>query len=187
MSHPKPIIPRHRDDATADQRRRNEIARRVGAVVLVFACVFAIWGTWSVAQYIDDARAMAEVARRRPDLSIRRRDAGRVPRCYHACYGGGDSMLRVSYHDMILAWGRVPSFCVDGEGSVNGVVTVEANAVSAALREEVRGLLRSELRIVGKVEFDVEGDVIGVGHLRCKTFLLEGKGDESNKGQCLVH
>ncbi|CAO1948136.1 unnamed protein product [Urochloa humidicola] len=154
---------------------------------------------------------MAEVARRRPGLSIRlvgvegiddpsvspaspvaapafhlAVDAERVPpRCYHACYGGGDSMLRVSYHDMILAWGRVPSFCVDGgEGSVDGVVTVEAKAESAALREEVRGLLRSELRVVGKVEFDVEGDVIGVGHLRCKTFLFEGNArDESKKDQ----
>jgi hypothetical protein len=47
-------------------------------------------------------------------------------------------MSRVSYHGMILAWGHVPWFSVEGSLTGHGVVTVEAKAEGALLREEVR-------------------------------------------------
>ena len=61
-------------------------------------------------------------------------------------------MLRVSYHGMILAWGRVPWFCVEGspteDGGVDDVVTVEAKAEGAVLREEVSCLVQGELLLL---------------------------------------
>ncbi|KAF8775707.1 hypothetical protein HU200_004315 [Digitaria exilis] len=78
----------------------------------------------------------------------------------------GNSMLRVSYHGMILAWGHVPWFCVEGrptENAIDGVVTVEAKADGVELREEVRNLVQSELDVVGKAEFEVEGEVEWIG------------------------
>ncbi|KAG2590533.1 hypothetical protein PVAP13_5NG408340 [Panicum virgatum] len=43
-------------------------------------------------------------------------DADGVAQRYHSCGGGGNSMLRVSYHGMILAWGHVPGFRIHGGG-----------------------------------------------------------------------
>ncbi|RLM91332.1 hypothetical protein C2845_PM08G20730 [Panicum miliaceum] len=80
-------------------------------------------------------------------------DADWIPAHYRYCSGGGNSMLRVSYHGMILAWGRVPWFCVEGsptDDGVDDVVTVEAKAEGAVLREEVRCLVQGELQVVGK-------------------------------------
>uniref|UniRef100_A0A0D9V3N5 Late embryogenesis abundant protein LEA-2 subgroup domain-containing protein n=1 Tax=Leersia perrieri TaxID=77586 RepID=A0A0D9V3N5_9ORYZ len=100
---------------------------------------------------------------------------------YAACLGGGwSSALRVSYHGMVLAWGEVPSFCVDGGqdgagGSADGVATVHAKAESAVLLEEMHGMVRSEQRIMGKVVFEVEGYVAGLGYLRCKTPFFAGE------------
>ncbi|KAL6842698.1 hypothetical protein ACP4OV_027542 [Aristida adscensionis] len=94
--------------------------------------------------------------------------------CHQTCNGGGGSMLRVSSHGMILAWGQVPHFCVN-------VATVEAKAEAAVLREEVRSLIWSEQQVVGKAEFDVEGDVVGIGYVRCKVSLSKGKGAEMSK------
>ncbi|KAL6614823.1 hypothetical protein ACP70R_037093 [Stipagrostis hirtigluma subsp. patula] len=82
---------------------------------------------------------------------------------YRACNGGESSMLRVSYHGMILAWGQVPHFCVDGGQSRDRVATLQAKAEAAMLRKEVRSLIWSEQQVVGKAEFDVEGDVVGLG------------------------
>ena len=116
-------------------------------------------------------------------------DAAWVPARYRYCSGGGNSMLRVSYHGMILAWGRVPWFCVEGspteDGGVDDVVTVEAKAEGAVLREEVSCLVQGELQVVGKAEFDVEGKVAGLGYLRCETLLF--KGNATNESSlCLV-
>ncbi|EER90500.2 hypothetical protein BDA96_01G009000 [Sorghum bicolor] len=72
-------------------------------------------------------------------------------------------MLRVSYHGMLLAWGHVPTFCVCG-----GVANVEAKDEAVLLRDEVRALIQSEQHVVGKAEFDVEGEVAGLGYLHCK-------------------
>ncbi|KAJ1284577.1 hypothetical protein BS78_03G215400 [Paspalum vaginatum] len=105
-------------------------------------------------------------------------DAGWIPPHYRYCSGGGNSMLRVSYHDMVLAWGHVPWFCVEGGqvdgGAVDGVVTVEAKAEAAVLREEVRRLVMSDLHLVGKAQFAVQGEVTGLGYLRCEIFLFQG-------------
>ncbi|KAJ1292671.1 hypothetical protein BS78_01G007700 [Paspalum vaginatum] len=112
--------------------------------------------------------------------------AGGVPQGYHSCKGGGESsMLRVSYHGIILAWGHVPWFCIDG-GNTRLLATVNATAEAAVLRDEVLGLIQSEQRIVGKNEFDVEGDVAGLGYLRCKAFVLRGNAAESSEAPCMV-
>ncbi|TVT99859.1 hypothetical protein EJB05_54746, partial [Eragrostis curvula] len=115
-------------------------------------------------------------------------DADGVSPYYESCNGGGSSMLRLSYHGMILAWGDVPWFCIRGSrGSTDGVVTVEAKAEAAALREDVRDLVWSEQHVVGISEFDVEGEVEGLGYLHCKTFLLfRGNTTAENEGLCLV-
>uniref|UniRef100_A0A0D3ERV2 Uncharacterized protein n=1 Tax=Oryza barthii TaxID=65489 RepID=A0A0D3ERV2_9ORYZ len=87
---------------------------------------------------------------------------------YHACVGGGGSVLEVSYHGMAVAMGRVPRFCVHGKRAggerADGVASAEATSV----REELRGLIRSERQIVGAAEFSVEGKIKGFGYLRCK-------------------
>ncbi|KAJ1284576.1 hypothetical protein BS78_03G215300 [Paspalum vaginatum] len=94
-------------------------------------------------------------------------DADWIPLHYRYCSGGGNSMLRVSYHDMILAWGHIPWFCVEDAqvegGAVDGVFTVEANAEAAVMHEEVRGLVQSDLHLVGKSQFAVQGEVMGLG------------------------
>jgi hypothetical protein len=95
-------------------------------------------------------------------------------------------MLRVSYHGMILAWGHVPWFCVDGSLTGHDVVTVEAKAEGALLREEVGCLVQGELRVEGKAEFDVEGEVAGLGYLRCKTFLFKDYDAAEESSLCLV-
>ncbi|RLN24246.1 hypothetical protein C2845_PM07G18000 [Panicum miliaceum] len=105
---------------------------------------------------------------------------------YRACSGGGDSLLRVSDHDMILAWGQMPYFCIRG-GQSTGVATLEAMAEASVLREEVRNLVRREVHVVGRVEFDVEGEVAGLGYLRCKFFLLEDRAADVPRSLCLVH
>ncbi|CAL4962323.1 unnamed protein product [Urochloa decumbens] len=113
-------------------------------------------------------------------------DARGVPQHYHACGGGGTSMLRVSYHGMILAWGHVPWFWIRGGRSSNSLATtVIAKAEGAVLREDVRGLVLSEKHVWGKAEFDVEGEVARLGYLRCKAFLFEGKAEEA-KATCQV-
>ena len=40
--------------------------------------------------------------------------------------------------------------------------------------EELRNLVRAELRALGRAEFDVDGEIPGLGgHLYCKTYLFE--------------
>lgn len=74
-------------------------------------------------------------------------------------------MLHVSYHDMILAWAQVPDFCVYGDRGIGSVGTleVEAKANACVLQGEVRNFLQSEIQVVGKVEFAVDGEVAGLG------------------------
>uniref|UniRef100_A0A0E0JLW5 Late embryogenesis abundant protein LEA-2 subgroup domain-containing protein n=1 Tax=Oryza punctata TaxID=4537 RepID=A0A0E0JLW5_ORYPU len=100
-------------------------------------------------------------------------DVSGVPEGYTACVGGmhgwWSSMLRVSYHGMVLAWGAVPSFCIDGQrlrrsgGAANDVATVYAKAESVVLGRSCM------------VDFDVEGHVAGLGYLKCKTPFFEGE------------
>ncbi|CAO2178946.1 unnamed protein product [Urochloa humidicola] len=99
------------------------------------------------------------------------------------CAGGGeDDMLRVSYRGVILAWGKVPRFCIDGrspQGPDAGMATtLLAMAEGSVLREEMRNLIRAEICALGKAEFDVEGSLPGLGHLRCKTYLFHGEPTE---------
>ncbi|TVU35726.1 hypothetical protein EJB05_17629, partial [Eragrostis curvula] len=52
--------------------------------------------------------------------------------------GGGDAMLRVSYRGVILAWGSVPRFTIDGKRQgryAPGVATVLAKAEGSVVRE----------------------------------------------------
>uniref|UniRef100_J3L2G2 Uncharacterized protein n=2 Tax=Oryza brachyantha TaxID=4533 RepID=J3L2G2_ORYBR len=111
-------------------------------------------------------------------------DVAGVREGYAACVGGNcPSMLRVSFHGMVLAWGAVPPFCIDGkqlrqqgrDGAADGVAAVYARAESAVLREELHGMIRSEQHIMGKVNFDVDGYVARLGYLRCKTHFFEGE------------
>uniref|UniRef100_M8BZM9 Uncharacterized protein n=1 Tax=Aegilops tauschii TaxID=37682 RepID=M8BZM9_AEGTA len=115
-------------------------------------------------------------------------DIDRTPPTYRSCSGGGNSWLRISYHDMILAWAQVPHFCVYGNRGVGSVGTleVEAKADASVLREEVRNLLWSEIQVVGKVEFDVDGEVAGLGYLRCKFFIMEDKAADVPKSLCIL-
>ncbi|KAF7100077.1 hypothetical protein CFC21_101634 [Triticum aestivum] len=115
-------------------------------------------------------------------------DFDRTPPTYRRCSGGGNSLLRVSYHDMILAWAQVPYFCVYGDRSIGhvGTLEVEAKADASVLREEVRNLLWSEIQVVGKVEFDVDGEVAGLGYLRCKFFILKDKAADVPKSLCIL-
>jgi hypothetical protein len=46
---------------------------------------------------------------------------------------------------------------------------VEAKNDVVLLRDEVRALIQSEQHVVGKAEFDVEGEVAGLGYLHCRT------------------
>ncbi|CAL4955382.1 unnamed protein product [Urochloa decumbens] len=105
---------------------------------------------------------------------------------YRACSGGGSSWLRVSYHGMILAWGQMPYFCIDGCRQSTNVAIFEAKAEASVLREEVRNLFLNEIHVFGRIEFDVEGEVEGLGHLRCKFFILEDKAPDVPKSLCLV-
>ncbi|EEC71206.1 hypothetical protein OsI_03120 [Oryza sativa Indica Group] len=98
------------------------------------------------------------------DLAV---DVGGVPPRYRACGGGGgdDTVLRVSLPRLsILAWGCVPSFCIDGgehgRARADGVVVVRAEAgACAAIRDGLRNLIWTERRVLGKVDFDVEGNL----------------------------
>ncbi|CAL4962306.1 unnamed protein product [Urochloa decumbens] len=95
--------------------------------------------------------------------------------------GGDDAMLRVSYRGVILAWGMVPRFCIDGrspQGPEASVATLLATAEGSVLREEMRNLIRAEICALGRAEFDVEGNLPGLGHLRCKTYLFQGEHTE---------
>ncbi|CAO1948133.1 unnamed protein product [Urochloa humidicola] len=92
--------------------------------------------------------------------------------------GGDDALLRVSYRGIILAWGRVPRFCIDGrnpQGPGASVATLLATAEGSVLREELRNMIRAETRVLGRAEFDVEGSLPGLGHLHCKTYLFQGE------------
>ncbi|EER93726.1 hypothetical protein BDA96_01G156600 [Sorghum bicolor] len=122
-------------------------------------------------------------------------DADWLPPGYRYCSGGGNSMLRVSHRGIVLAWGHVPWFCVqgrgpsdeDGDGGVDEVVTVEARADGAVLREEVRRSVRTDLCVEGKARFSVEGEVAGLGYLRCQTSLFQDKATETEEPcPCLV-
>lgn len=98
------------------------------------------------------------------------------------CAGGGDAMLRVSYRGMILAWGGVPRFCVDGrclQGPSGSVATVVATAEGLVLQQELRNKICAETYALGRAEFDVEGSIPGLGHLRCKTYLFQGDPTEA--------
>ncbi|XP_045084955.1 uncharacterized protein [Aegilops tauschii subsp. strangulata] len=105
-------------------------------------------------------------------------DVGRVSESRRGpCAGGGDAMLRVSYRGKILAWGGVPRFCVDGrclQGPSASVATVVATAEGLVLQQELRNKICAETYALGRAEFDVEGSVPGLGHLRCKTYLFQG-------------
>ncbi|CAO1948467.1 unnamed protein product [Urochloa humidicola] len=59
---------------------------------------------------------------------------------------------------------------------------------SVVLRGEVRNLFLSEIQVFGRIEFDVEGEVAGLGYLRCKFFIFEDKaaGADVPKSPCLV-
>ncbi|KAI4990459.1 hypothetical protein ZWY2020_038822 [Hordeum vulgare] len=115
-------------------------------------------------------------------------DFERTPQTYRRCSGGGNSLLHVSYHDMILAWAQVPDFCVYGDRGIGSVGTleVEAKADASVLREEVRNLLWSEIQVVGKVKFDVQGEVAGLGYLRCKFFIMKDKAAHVPKSLCIL-
>ena len=118
------------------------------------------------------------------DLAV---DVGGVPPRYRACGGGGgdDTVLRVSYRGIILAWGCVPSFCIDGgehgRARADGVVVVRAEAgACAAIRDGLRNLIWTERRVLGKVDFDVEGNlgkVSRLGNLHFKVASFEGARD----------
>uniref|UniRef100_A0A0E0JLX3 Uncharacterized protein n=1 Tax=Oryza punctata TaxID=4537 RepID=A0A0E0JLX3_ORYPU len=107
--------------------------------------------------------------------------AGVSPR-YQACGGGrDDTMLRVSYHGIVLAWAAVPSFCIDGKllegGCAEGVIVVKAEAAAnAKMRKDLRNLIWTERHVLGKVDFDVEGNLGKVTHdnLTCKVTSFEG-------------
>ncbi|WVZ61310.1 hypothetical protein U9M48_011208 [Paspalum notatum var. saurae] len=196
----------HKDSSSVDQYCRNATLIRICDVILVIAAVALMYGGWRLSQYVHDDDMATRAARARPSLFIRligvegldprglppvppafhlTVDAEGVPRCYRSCNGGNKSMLRISYHGIILAWGHVPWFCIDGN---RRVATVEARAEAAVLREDVRGLIQSEQHVVGKTEFDVEGEVAGLGYLSCKVFLLQGKASiaEDSKAPCRV-
>ncbi|KAK3141832.1 hypothetical protein QOZ80_4BG0338860 [Eleusine coracana subsp. coracana] len=92
------------------------------------------------------------------------------------CAGGVDEMLRVSYHGVILAWGNLPRFCVDGRsGPSASVASVVATSQGSVLRAEMRSMIHAETQALGKAEFDVEGELPGLGRLRCKTYLFQGE------------
>lgn len=110
--------------------------------------------------------------------------AGVSPR-YHACGGGGGSKLRVSYHDIVLASALVPSFCIDGKllegGSAAGVVVVKArggaDGANAMIRGDLRNLIWTERHVLGKVNFDVSGNLgkeSGLGDLSFRVSSIEG-------------
>ncbi|KAG0538741.1 hypothetical protein BDA96_03G262600 [Sorghum bicolor] len=92
-------------------------------------------------------------------------------------------MLRVSYHGVVLAWGRVPRFCVDGSSLRRrrsaSVASVVATAQGFVMLEEMRQMIRAEINAFGSVVFDVDGSLPGLGRLRCKTFLFQGEPTEA--------
>uniref|UniRef100_A0A453KVL2 Uncharacterized protein n=3 Tax=Aegilops tauschii subsp. strangulata TaxID=200361 RepID=A0A453KVL2_AEGTS len=92
-------------------------------------------------------------------------DIDRTPPTYRSCSGGGNSWLRISYHDMILAWAQVPHFCVYGNRGVGSVGTleVEAKADASVLREEVEG---------------------PIANSRCSNQAEEFGHDEISEGRC---
>lgn len=110
------------------------------------------------------------------------------------CAGGGpDATLRVSYRGIILAWGSVPRFCVDGRRSLRQrrrpsatVASVVATAEGFVLLEELRNMIRAEANAFGNVEFDVDGSLPGLGRLHCKTYWFQGEPTEALP-PCSVH
>ncbi|TVU49477.1 hypothetical protein EJB05_00790, partial [Eragrostis curvula] len=58
---------------------------------------------------------------------------------------------------------------------------MDAKADGAVLTGEVSGLVQSELHVVGKAEFVLEGEVTGLGYLHCKVFLFSGKATDESK------
>ncbi|KAI4988802.1 hypothetical protein ZWY2020_036119 [Hordeum vulgare] len=132
------------------------------------------------AQGLDPCVPETEVRSPTFELAV---DVGRVSESRRGpCAGGGDAMLRVSYRGVILAWGGVPRFCVDGrclQGASAGVATVVATAEGLVLRQELRNRICAETCALGRAEFDVEGSVPGLGHLRCKTYLFQGDPTEA--------
>ncbi|KAF8675843.1 hypothetical protein HU200_047334 [Digitaria exilis] len=96
--------------------------------------------------------------------------------CASASGGGEDTMLRVSYHGIVLAWGSVRGFCID-RGSLQGP-SVVATAEGSVVRGELRSLIRAEIDALGRAELDVEGNLPGFNHVRCKTYLFQGEPTE---------
>ncbi|EEE55109.1 hypothetical protein OsJ_02871 [Oryza sativa Japonica Group] len=90
----------------------------------------------------------------------------------------------VPRHDgIVLARAPVPSFCIDGKllegGGAVGVVVVkaEAAAANAKMRKGLRDLIWTERRVLGKVDFDVEGNLgeqVTRDDLNCKVSSFEG-------------
>lgn len=188
--------------SSVNQGYQNDTATlwwRAATILHVVAGVAIMFGVWWLSQYIEKAEAMARprlfvglvhiegLDRSSPsppafhltlDAQVRISVSGC---CNCNTIGGGNSMLRVTYHGMLLARGHVPTFCVCG-----GVANVEAKNDAVLLREEVRALIQSEQHVVGKAEFDVEGEVAGLGYLHCKAFLLQGNTAEGSKATCQV-
>lgn len=92
---------------------------------------------------------------------------------------GGDDMdmlLRVTYRGVALAWGSLPRFTISQDllgRSAAGVVTVVATAEASVLREGMRNLMWAELQALGRVEFEADGNIPGLGgHLHCKFYIF---------------
>ncbi|KAF8759452.1 hypothetical protein HU200_010500 [Digitaria exilis] len=97
--------------------------------------------------------------------------------------GGGGAMLRVSYRGVILAWGAMPEFTIDVRvlgRSAEGVATVVATSEGSLVRQEMKNMIIAEQQAFGSAEFDVEGELPGLGgHLHCKTYLFQGNETEA--------
>ncbi|KAF7073095.1 hypothetical protein CFC21_078141 [Triticum aestivum] len=142
--------------------------------LLIVLCVGAAGGTANVSQRPGDlfvrlvgTRGLLD-PRGSPPTSPAFRlalDFDRTPPTYRSCSGGGNSWLRISYHDMILAWAQVPHFCVYGNRGVGSVGTleVEAKADASVLREEVEG---------------------PIANSRCSNQAEEFGHDEISEGRC---
>lgn len=201
------VAPGHNGDTKVRNPTPPDCMDVVCFSLFVFTFVSLVSGYWVVEAFRQLFASTTKVDAARPDLFIRLAGVegldlrtslpeppafhltvgmDGVSRHYRACSGGGNSMLRVSYHGIILAWGHVPRFCIDGASNGDGVATtVVAKAEGAVLREEMRRLVSCEQGSLGKAEFDVEGEVAELGYLRCKAFYFDGDSDNS-KAACFV-
>ncbi|KAG2599533.1 hypothetical protein PVAP13_5KG428807, partial [Panicum virgatum] len=54
------------------------------------------------------------------------------------------------------------------------VATVVVRAEGSVVRQEMWNMIRAEQRAFGRAEFDLDGEIPGLGgHLYCKTYLFE--------------